>query len=56
MFIITWLFDKLGYVPKTSIYTSTPVEITSLSSLKTNPRITKKPAVKRVSTRKTKAK
>lgn len=54
MFIVTWLFDKLGYVPKTSIYWGFPTEITSLSSVKT--RVAKKPTVKRTSTRKSKTK
>lgn len=61
MFIITWLFDKLGYMPKISIdcYVSQPLEIKSLSEEPkvkpvTKPRLAKKPAVKRVFTRKAK--
>ena len=59
MFIVTWLFDKLGYMPKISIdcYVSQPLEIKSLSEEpKVKPRVAKKPAVKRASTRKPKAK
>ena len=54
MFIVTWLFDKLGYMPKIGMEVSKvniaaqwpfPVEITSLSEKP------KKPTVKKATTR-----
>lgn len=62
MFIVTWLFDKLGYMPKISVdcWVSQPLQIKTLSedpeTPKTKPKVTRKPAVKRVSTRKPKVK
>lgn len=62
MFIVTWLFDKLGYIPKISVdcWVSQPLQIKTLSQdleiPNTKPKVAKKPAVKRVSTRKPKVK
>ena len=69
MFIVTWLFDKLGYMPKIDMQVGKvdlslkdawpfPAEqkkpVTKKAEPKTKPVIKKKPAVKRVSTRKVK--
>jgi len=60
MFIFNWLFDKLGYMPRSACVTSV-VEIVSLDKEPkpftkpvTKPRVVKKTAVKRTSTRKAK--
>lgn len=62
MFIVTWLFDKLGYMPKVSIDTSWPFPATAQeytphefeqSIKKTVAK--KKPALKKATTRKKKA-
>jgi len=52
MFIVTWLFDKLGYMPKINVSATlnTPIEIKSLSEdFKPRP---KRPAVKKTTVRK----
>lgn len=66
MFIITWLFDKLGYMPKINVEVGAvaawpfPVEVEKTEPTvkkaepKTKPKVAKKPAVKRVTTRKAK--
>jgi len=64
MFIVTWLFDKLGYMPKIDIQVGVVkpkawpfpvVEVTSLSE-KPKSQTKKKPTVKKATTRKPKAK
>ena len=71
MFIVTWFFDKLGYVPKLDLEVNTinldvkppdfkmwpfpVVEVTSLSEETKKPAV-KKPTVKKATTRKPKAK
>ena len=59
MFIITWLFDKLGYIPKINMEVGVihqawpfPVEETAVKK----PTVKKKPVVKKATTRKPKAK
>lgn len=62
MFIVTWLFDKIGYMPKVSVDTSwpfpavqkpyTPHEFEVAPKAKT---VAKKPTVKKATTRKKKA-
>ena len=58
MFIITWLFDKLGYIPKINVEVGAltawpfPVEETAVKK----PTVKKKPVVKKATTRKPKAK
>ena len=74
MFIINWLFDKLGYMPKIDCVVGkadlelkkpwpfpVEVEVKNLTENpkpipKTKPKVVKKPAAKRASTRKPKAK
>jgi len=57
MFIITWLFDKLGYIPKINVEVGTltawpfPIE-----TEKPKPQVKKRPVVKKATTRKPKAK
>jgi hypothetical protein len=54
MFIFNWLFDKLGYMPKSACVGNT-VEIESLDKEpKPFTRAVKKPVVKRATTRKAK--
>jgi hypothetical protein len=56
MFIFNWLFDKLGYMPKSACVNNV-MEIESLDKpLKpmTKPRVVKKPTTRRTSTRKAK--
>ncbi len=58
MFLITWLFDKLGYMPKIEVEVG-KVEAWPFPATpepKTKPKVAKKPAVKRATTRKPKAK
>jgi len=63
MFIVTWLFDKLGYIPKIDMQVGAVnqawpfpvVEVTSLSE-KPKSQTKKKPVVKKATTRKPKAK
>jgi hypothetical protein len=45
MFIVTWLFDKLGYMPKISIDTawSFPIEKKTTSVAKKSTTVAKKP-------------
>lgn len=61
MFLITWIFDKLGYMPKIKadigIITAWPFPAEEpKAEPKTKPKVAKKPAVKRASTRKPKVK
>ena len=67
MFIVTWLFDKLGYMPKIDCVVGKvdldlkdtwpfPAEAAVKPTPKTKPKVAKKPAVKRASARKPKAK
>ena len=71
MFIVTWLFGKLGYMPKIDMEVGkvkseawpfpVGVEVKNLTENpkpipKTKPKVVKKPAAKRASTRKPKAK
>jgi hypothetical protein len=68
MFILNWLFDKLGYMPKINVEVGVAckpwpfpaeVEVESLAKEPkpiTKPKVAKKPATKRTSTRKPKAK
>ena len=57
MFIITWLFDKLGYIPKVNVevgvLTAWPFPV---ETEKPKPQAKKKPVVKKATTRKPKAK
>jgi len=61
MFIVTWLFDKIGYMPKVSVDTSWPFPAVQKSytphEFETAPKkpTAKKPAVKKATTRKKKA-
>jgi hypothetical protein len=54
MFIITWLFDKLGYMPKIKVdaglITTWPFPAEKKEQ---EPQVKKKPAVKKATTRKT---
>jgi hypothetical protein len=60
MFIVTWLFDKLGYMPKIDVQVGKinldlkdawPFPVPT-EAPKTNPKPVKKPAAKKTSTRK----
>jgi hypothetical protein len=55
MFIFTWLFDKIGYMPKVTVDTawSFPVVKKATPVAKKAP-ATKKPALKKATTRKKK--
>ena len=55
MFIVTWLFDKIGYMPKVTVDTawSFPVAKKATTVVKKAP-ATKKPALKKATTRKKK--
>jgi hypothetical protein len=57
MFIITWLFDKLGYIPKINVevgaLTAWPFPV---ETEKPKPQVKKKPVVKKATTRKPKVK
>jgi len=61
MFIVTWLFDKIGYMPKVSIDTNWPFPATEQAytphEFETAPKkpVAKKPTVKKATTRKKKA-
>ena len=60
MFLVTWIFDKLGYMPKVSIDTSWPFpatqkEYTPHEFEVKKPATKKKPALKKATTRKKKA-
>lgn len=61
MFIVTWLFDKFGYMPKVSVDTSWPFPATQKPytphEFETAPKkpVAKKPTVKKATTRKKKA-
>lgn len=61
MFIVTWLFDKLGYMPKVSIDTSWPFPATQQEytphefEQPVKKAVKKKPALKKATTRKKKA-
>jgi hypothetical protein len=66
MILISWLFDKLGFMPKIKVDAGVvaawpfPVEVEKVEPTvkkaepKTKPAVKKKPAVKRASTRKAK--
>lgn len=61
MFIVTWLFDKIGYMPKVSVDTSWPFPATQKAytphEFEVAPKAkkaTKKPALKKATTRKKK--
>jgi len=56
MFIVTWLFDKLGYMPKISVDTTWPFPATQ-SDYKPHPdeQPVTKPVAKKTTTRKPKA-
>ena len=49
MFIVTWLFDKLGYMPKVSIDSTWPFPATSKAY---EPHPEEKPVAKKRATRK----
>ena len=62
MFIVTWLFDKIGYMPKVSVDTSWPFPAVQKPytphEFEVAPKATKvakKPTVKKATTRKKKA-
>jgi len=50
MFIVTWLFDKLGYMPKVSIDTCWHFPVVAKKATT----VAKKPTVKKATTRKKK--
>lgn len=60
MFIVTWLFDKIGYMPKVSVDTTWPFpavqETYKPHEFETAPKkpVAKKPTVKKATTRKKK--
>ena len=64
MFIVTWLFDKIGYMPKVSVDTSwpfsavqkpyTPHEFETVVKKAQKAPAKKKPALKKATTRKKK--
>lgn len=57
MFIVTWLFDKIGYMPKVSVDTTWPFPATAKPYKPHSDEIKpkKKPALKKATTRKKKA-
>jgi hypothetical protein len=50
MFIVTWLFDKMGYIPKITVDTAWSFPIAKKATT-----IAKKPTVKKTTVRKKKA-
>ena len=67
MFLVTWLFDKLGYMPKISVESTWPFPATqkdyvpheyekpvAKKATKVAKKATKKPALKKATTRKKK--
>ena len=50
MFIVTWLFDKIGYMPKVTVDT-----VWSFPVAKKATTVAQKPTVKKATTRKKKA-
>ena len=56
MFIFTWLFDKIGYMPKVTVDTawSFPVAKKATTVAKKTPAVKKSPALKKATTRKKK--
>ena len=62
MFIITWLFDKLGYMPKVNVEVGAlatwpfPVKTEKSKIQGKKKPVVKKPALKKATTRKPKAK
>jgi hypothetical protein len=50
MFIINWLFDKLGYMPKAIVSTKRPTPVAKKATI-----VAKKPTVKKTTTRTKKA-
>jgi hypothetical protein len=61
MFLVTWLFDKIGYMPKVSVDTTWPFPVVQKPytphEFETAPKksVAKKPTVKKATTRKKKA-
>ena len=58
MFLVTWLFDKLGYMPKISVESTWPFPATQKEYTPhefEQPVKAKKPTVKKATTRKKKA-
>ena len=55
MFIVSWIFDKLGYMPKVSIDTSWPFPATpkAYTPHEFEKPIKKRPTVQKATTRKT---
>ena len=53
MLIVTWLFDKLGYMPKVSVDTSWPFPATQKEYTPHEFEVKKKPTVPKATTRKT---
>ena len=62
MFAINWLFDKLGYIPKIKVEVGAlaawpfPVEVEKPKTQGKKKLVAKKPALKKATTRKPKAK
>jgi hypothetical protein len=54
MFIFTWLFDKIGYMPKVTVDTSWPFPTANEVAPKATT-VAQKPTVKKATTRKKKA-
>lgn len=64
MFLVTWLFDKLGYMPKISVESTWPFPAVQKDYVahefeqpvaKKETKVAKKPTVKKATTRKKKA-
>ena len=59
MFLVTWLFDKLGYMPKISVESTWPFPATQKEytphEFEQPVKAVKKPTVKKATTRKKKA-
>lgn len=55
MFIVTWLFDKIGYMPKVNVETTWSFPVTQKATTVAKKAPTKKsPALKKATTRKKK--
>jgi hypothetical protein len=50
MFLVTWLFDKMGYMPKITVDTAWSFPVAKKATT-----VAKKPAVKKTTARKKKA-
>jgi hypothetical protein len=50
MFIVTWLFDKIGYMPKVTVDTAWSFPVAKKATT-----VAKKPTAKKATTRKKKA-